>query len=168
MLQNPFQILQNQRVFLPRIVQIDLRIHIFDVDDVAVHDGIHLLDDFEGHVEASLHHDLPLRAAKRSKFLDELLLQQGFSPTKGDATMRSQKIELVNLDLLEEHFRGVVATFVHIPRGLVEAILATQGAAVERHQRGDALAVSGQAVTVESEYLCCGHSMYFGFPDSSM
>ena len=115
MLQNPFQILQNQWIFLPRIGQIDCRIQVFDVDDVAIQDFVHLLNGLKGHVEAGLDHNLPLRSTNRTEFLDEILLKQGFSPTKGDAAMRGQKIELIDLDLFKKQLRGVVTAFVHVP-----------------------------------------------------
>ena len=158
MQQNPFQILQNQRIFFTRVVQIDVGVGVLDVDDEAIQDVVHLFDDFRRHVEAGLCHDLPLVSTQGAKLFDELLLQQRLSPTEGHTTTGGEEIQLVNLDLFEERLGGVVAAFVHVPRGLVEAVLAAQGTSVERHQGGDALAVDGEAVTGDSEDFGGGHS----------
>ena len=156
-LQEPLQIAYRQSIVLSRVDFVNLRIHILDVNDIAVQNRVEGLQIFERHIEAGFSHNLPLVSAKFPKLLNEFDLQHRFAAAERDAAFGRQKIELVDFHLLEKLFGRIKATFFGFPRSLVEAIFAAQRTAAERHQSGDALAVRGQAVAADAEDACSGH-----------
>ena len=99
------------------------------------------------HIEGGLDAQVPICAAQVAELRDEVAAQARFATSKGDATARGQEIDVVDGHLVVEPLRGVDGVVLGIIKRLwVEAELAPQRAGVESHQRGDAVAIGGEAV----------------------
>jgi hypothetical protein len=79
---------------------------------------------------------------------DEIAVKQWFAPAEADAAARSQEVEVVLHQLFHQLFRRrPLPDALRLPALAIQAIAAAQRATVKSHQRGDACAVGGKAVT---------------------
>ena len=101
------------------------------------------------HMEAGLHGDAPPAVHEGGKLLDEEAPQGRLAAAESDAALCGEEVEVVDAHYFHQlfgcqlfpHAVGVVAD-------VVDAIAAVQRAAVEGYQRGDTLAVDGQAMVL--------------------
>jgi hypothetical protein len=103
------------------------------------------------YVQAGFQRDAPTRVCQLAELADKLAAQTWFTTTKADSTIGGEKIQVIYLDLFQQHFgcqyltdtTGMVALWI-------KTITATQRTAVKGYEGGDTVAVNTHAVTVDT------------------
>ena len=117
------------------------------------------LNMFGGDIQARLYVDFPDGIAYSAKFFNKSTLQTRLATTKSDAAAGRLKIQVVNHDLCQKRFwREDTALVVGIETLRIQAIMASQRAAVKTRQRCYAIAITPDAVAVDPDKFCLSTS----------
>ena len=160
----PSEVGDDLLVVLAGVGSVDGGIHVLDVDDEGVDEGGDFLQMRTGNVEARLHRKAPSLRTLLAKLLDERASQERLASAKADAASCRQEIEVVHLHVQHQELR---VHFLPYAIGLetlgIETILAMERATMERHERGDALAVYCEAMAVDANERGCYGLVWHGF-----
>ena len=156
--EQPPQVIYGTAVVAPCVCLVDVGVGVLDVDDPLTYDGQQALHMALLHVEGCLYGDVPLLGHRLGKLLYEHAAQTWLAAAEGDTAASGHEVEVVYAHLVEKVASGDLAPhpFRYEARG-VEAVVATERAAVECHERGDALAVDSQSMASYPYYRCALH-----------
>ena len=147
----PSEVGDDLLVVLAGVGLVDGGIHVLDVDDEGVDKGGDFLQMMTGDVEASLRRKAPSLRTLLAKLFDESASQERFASAKTDTASCRQEIEIVHLHVHHQEFRvHLLPNTVGLETLGIEAIFAMQGATMESHERGHALAVYRETVAVDA------------------
>ena len=107
--EKPTEVVDDQRIVLPGILQIDDGVDILDVHYPLVHQGKKPLQMAAVHIQTCLDVDTPARIDEGNEFFDEGATQARFSATESHATASGKKIEVVDGQFLGEFVGGHLA-----------------------------------------------------------
>lgn len=138
----PLQIGKALFVILSGVSLVDVRIHIFDVDNVLVDNGEQPFQMRARNIEGSFHVECPRFTAQLAELFDEFAPQTRFASTKSDAAFGGEKIKFVNLHLVVKQLRIVYRLNRFGREGVgIQAIFASQRATVKHYKRSDPFAI---------------------------
>lgn len=146
--QEPLQVIEHTLVVLARVSPVDIGVDVLDVDDVFMNEWQEALEVLTVNVEGCLYREVPLGWCDAAKRLDKLAADSRLAAAEGDSAACGKKIEVVDLHLVEQFGWSDCSGETIGAQALgIQAIAATQRAAVEGNQRGYPLAVHRQAMT---------------------
>lgn len=146
--QEPLQVIEHTLVVLARVSPVDIGVDVLDVDDVFMNEWQEALEVLTVNVEGCLYREVPLGWCDAAKRLDKLAADSRLAAAEGDSAACGKKIEIVDHHLVEQFGWSDCSGETIGAQALgIQAIAATQRAAVEGNQRGYPLSINRQPMT---------------------
>lgn len=146
--QEPLQVVEDPLVVLARVATVDVGVQVLDVDVIFMDVRQETLQMAAVNTQSSLQGDVPLGWRDAAKGVNELAADSRLAAAEGDSAACGKKIEIVDHHLVEQFGWSDCSGETIGAQALgIQAIAATQRAAVEGNQRGYPLSINRQPMT---------------------